>query len=200
MRVQQGRPARPGIFSCGEHVVAVGGADNGKIGCQVWSLLLRGSGMGGGTSLWSRNVTLSLSLILRVTWWSPSRAPLSTLVWDLRILRVKVMRQCPPSGLSSLGSSWFIRTDGLSFWGLTLMLSRCRVLGLSRVTSLGRAAPPPPSLVPTPQPPFGTLGLWLPATFGSCSRSGVPEKAGNELPLSFLCLLRPKTKNGHKTH
>ena len=65
MRVQEGRPARPGIFSCGEHVVAVGGADNGKIGCQVWSLLLRGSGMGGGTSLWSRNVTLSLSLILR---------------------------------------------------------------------------------------------------------------------------------------
>ena len=127
MRVQQGRPARPGIFSCGEHVVAVGGADNGKIGCQVWSLLLRGSGMGGGTSLWSRNVTLSLSLILRVTWWSPSKAPLSTLVWDLRILRVKVMRQCPPSGLSSLGSSWFIRTDNLSLWGLTLMLSRCRV-------------------------------------------------------------------------
>ena len=125
---------------------------------------------------------------------SPLRAPLSTLVWDLRILRVKVMRQCPPSGLSSLGSSWFIRTDGLSFWGLTLMLSRCRVLGLSRVTSLGRAAPPPPSLVPTPQPPFGTLGLWLPATFGSCSRSGVPEKAGNELPCRFCVSSDPKRK------
>ena len=176
MRVQEGRPARPGIFSCGEHVVAVGGADNGKIGCQVWSLLLRGSGMGGGTSLWSRNVTLSLSLILRVTWWSPSRAPLSTLVWDLRILRVKVMRQCPPSGLSSLGSSWFIPTDGLSLWGLTLMLSQCRAgIVTGDVARAGGASADVACSYAAAA--LQHLGLWLPAAFGSCSRSGVPEKA-----------------------
>ena len=33
----------------------------------------------------------------------------------------------------------------------------------------------------------------------SCMSVDESSLGGNELPLSFLCLLRPKTKNGHET-